>query len=483
MPSRRSLALDRLDDRLNPVTAVFDPATSALTITGTPFTDYVDVRRFGDDIRVNGLLVAGGPTVANTERVYISTGDANDVITIDMSGGAFAGPVPEPTGLPDIGFVIDSGNTPQDTLTILGTPDDDAIDLGLIGATRAVNLNGDDDIDLISTGEFLEYRVFGGRGNDVINGLGTRGVSSPFQGFTLDGGPGNDTLIGGGVGIFNSFEGGGGDDLLVGSSIIDRYFFSGGFLGSDTIRDVADGNNDVLIFSDFTGIGVGDFAGSVSLNLGLTTPQVVNPDHLTLTLAVQNGIDHVIGSKFSDYIVGTEWANILYGGSTTSGRSGNDRLEGLGGNDLLDGEGGNDWLEGGAGNDALYGRAGIDILFGGSGDDLLDGGADGDSVWGDDGNDQVFGRDGGDFLRGGTGDDVIDGGTGNDTLAGGAGDDDLNGGTGTDVIDGGNGNDTLDGGKDNVIDIMIGGAGRDSFRFGWLERFFSDFDPDEDEII
>jgi Ca2+-binding RTX toxin-like protein len=360
-PIRRpQLDLQPLDGRVNPVTAVYDPATHFLTITGTPNTDYVEVRRSGDDIRVNGALVAGGPTVQNTDRVFIATGDSNDVLTLDMSGGAFA-PGFTPEGDPaEIEFVVDSGNTPQDTLTILGTPGDDVIELGLTGDVRTVNLNGDADADLIAFGEYLEFRVDGGLGNDVIDGSGNRVVGGTFQGFTLYGGAGNDTL---------------------------------------------------------------------------------------------------------------------------AGEGGNDNLFGEGGNDSLDGGTGDDYQVGGIGDDSLLGRSGDDTLRGSAGNDVMDGGAGVDFLYGGDGNDKLLGGAGDDWLFGEAGNDIADGGAGNDKITGGDGDDDLNGGIGVDLVVGWNGNDTLDGGNDNVIDVLIGGNGRDSFHFDWFERFFSDFDPSEDEII
>lgn len=64
---------------------------------------------------------------------------------------------------------------------------------------------------------------------------------------------------------------------------------------------------------------------------------------------------------------------------------------------------------------------------------------------------------------GGDGDDTLTGGAGNDVLSGGAGNDTLSGGKGLDVLSGDDGDDTLDGGKDGKQDVLIGGAGKDTF--------------------
>lgn len=129
-----------------------------------------------------------------------------------------------------------------------------------------------------------------------------------------------------------------------------------------------------------------------------------------------------------------------------------------------------------------------------AGDDVIDGGL---------GNDEINGDGGNDTLRGGEGHDVLNGGYGNDILEGGAGDDVLEGGRGSDLLIGGDGDDLLvsrsDAGEqrigqlaigepsrgdpDNEVnpdrqklygwedqplvgdDIMVGGAGRDTFLF------------------
>jgi Ca2+-binding RTX toxin-like protein len=517
--------LDALEDRANPVAALFDPATHVLTVTGTPFTDYCELSVVGGEIRVNGSAVPGGPTVANTDAIQVSTGDGIDAVTLDLSGGAFGpGFTPEAGGSSEIEIAVDTGDTPQDGITVRGSAGDDVIDLGITGPTRAINLNGDDDADLTATGGNVEYRVYAGAGSDRVNAGGGPAVGGPFQGLTLDGGAGDDTLVGGGEGMFttfNTFEGGPGNDLMVGSSALDRYFFTGAHLGHDTVSDVADQNNDTLIFCDFGGIGVGGFAGPVNLNLGLTTPQVVNSAHLTLTLRTLNGIDHVIGSIYDDVLVGSEWVNLLDGGYDPAGNSGDDVIYGRAGNDVIYGRGGSDFLSGGteddtadggagsdavvgdAGNDTLDGGTGADVLDGAAGNDHLDGGTGADALFGRDGNDTLSGGVGADFLAGGAGDDQLRGAAGNDVLSGdagndhlhggggddlllgGAGHDDLDGGTGRDRLYGQTGDDTLDGGDDDESDVLTGGPGRDGFRFRDRGEFFlSDFDfTDPDSVL
>lgn len=94
-------------------------------------------------------------------------------------------------------------------------------------------------------------------------------------------------------------------------------------------------------------------------------------------------------------------------------------------------------------------------------------------------------------LLGGDGDDVLIGGAGNDLVDGGAGNDFVAGGSGLDVLLGGDGDDTLDdGGVDRKQDILVGGAGADTFvrykvgRAGAaFDEFVVDFTPGEGDVM
>ncbi|MEM9031392.1 MAG: LamG-like jellyroll fold domain-containing protein [Pseudomonadota bacterium] len=67
----------------------------------------------------------------------------------------------------------------------------------------------------------------------------------------------------------------------------------------------------------------------------------------------------------------------------------NDRLVGKAGNDMIDGKAGNDELLGHQGNDTVYGGYGDDLLRGGVGNDMLDGGRGSDLLYGGDGDDTL----------------------------------------------------------------------------------------------
>ncbi|MGT2440863.1 calcium-binding protein [Bradyrhizobium betae] len=100
-----------------------------------------------------------------------------------------------------------------------------------------------------------------------------------------------------------------------------------------------------------------------------------------------------------------------------AGGLGADVLNGLAGNDILYGdEVGSDTV---GGNDVLLGGYGNDILYGGGGSDYIDGWIGSDFISGGDGKDYILANDGDDIVIGGKGDDIIynnnGAGSGNDT--------------------------------------------------------------------
>ncbi|NJC37534.1 Ca2+-binding RTX toxin-like protein [Xanthomonas arboricola] len=282
----------------------------------------------------------------------------------------------------------------------------------------------------------LGATLFGGAGNDSINGA--EGNDN------IDGGDDNDLLAG--MGGNDSINGGAGDDRIAGGKGED--VLSGG-AGADQIlgglgRDVISG-----------GEGNDNMWGDNALD-----------EHST----VGEG-DYIDGGAGDDTIAGEAGDDILDGGT------GDDTLSGGVGDDVLLGRDGNDSISGGAGNDVLTGHAGKDILQGDAGNDSLSGGEDDDSLSGGDGNDALDGGDGNDNMAGDAGDDRLDGGKGNDHLSGGIGNDQLFGGEGADTLDSGEGADTVQGG--DGADFLYGGAHNDSLYGGAGDDYI---DGDENAV-
>jgi Ca2+-binding RTX toxin-like protein len=297
---------------------------------------------------------------------------------------------------------------------------------------------------------------------------------------TIDGGAGNDILVGNsGIDVL---DGGNGDDLLDGGSGAD--LLNGGS-GNDTVSYATRGAG-VTADPD----GLADDGEALELD------------------TVGTDVEHLIGGNGNDTLTGSSQDNTLIGNV---------------GNDTLNGGAGADTLDGGLGADTMSGGADIDsVSYAGRTNDLSvtldnianDGEAgesddvrsDVQNVTGGSGADTLTGSAGSNILSGGDGADTLDGGTGADTLSGGAGVDtvsyalrsapvtvdldgvaddgesgendsisidieDVTGGLGADALTGdlvantltgGAGNDTLEGGEG--ADVLLGGAGEDLLR-------------------
>jgi Ca2+-binding RTX toxin-like protein len=186
------------------------------------------------------------------------------------------------------------GNNSSATATIL---DNDTVTAGI----KRVGNNKSNKLD-------------GGAGNDTLIGLGSNDTLNGFDGNDiLDGGNGNDSL-----------KGGNGNDTLNGGN--DNDTLEGGE-GNDTLNG-GNGNN---------------------------------------CLKGENGNDKLNGGASSDTLSGGEGDDILDGGIR------NDTIYGENGNDLLQGNFGKDFLRGGLGNDTLNGGRGNDtfVIASGEGTDEI----------------------------------------------------------------------------------------------------------------
>ncbi|MCP5097457.1 MAG: calcium-binding protein [Chloroflexi bacterium] len=223
------------------------------------------------------------------------------------------------------------GSGANDLLT--GTEGPDVL-LGLGGNDEIHGLGGN---DLICGGSG-EDDIHGGEGHDALyNGRSRYGPEN------MNGGPGNDTMVG--IGSVD-MEGGPGNDRLT--------LISDGLCSSCTIA-TGGPDNDILNARD---------ASMVIMN----------------------------GDSGDDVLLGSPEFDVLEGGS---------------GNDRLDDNGGNDWLIGGLGDDVLNGGPDDnDFVIGGYGNDIINGGGGNDILDGDEGNDVIDGGPGIDIIDGGDDDDL-----------------------------------------------------------------------------
>jgi len=272
--------------------------------------------------------------------------------------------------------------------------------------------------------------VYGADGNDDIT----------FQGnfprdFTAhaNGGPGDDTIHGGGemdvlfTGISGEdwLYGGDGDDALLSES--EPSFDAAKLKSNVPYTDGADhlfgeGGNDQLVadfpcgghfYSGGPGRDIAGFArsGKLPIDAQLGAPgDVVSVKKPFYGIAYNPEFDwkgnHTTGA-FCDVTQGTHlagdleileasssnddlWGNDL--NNTIWGREGDDSIHGLGGDDVLAGLGGDDEIWGDAGNDTLEGGEGFDILHGADGQrDILLCGPGGGKVGDSDSHDEITG--------------------------------------------------------------------------------------------
>ena len=284
--------------------------------------------------------------------------------------------------------------------------------------------------------------IDGGSGNDAIYaGVGADIVHGGDDSDDISGMAGNDVLYGddGGDRIFG--DGTIRNDAVTytpaelhGKDVID------GGAGNDTL--LGQGNDDVILGGDGNDKIYGDDRRNAD-----TPPEAAGNDRL------QGGADDdtIIGGGRNDEILGGTGNDKLYGDAGPRDPAnplaakfhGDDYIDGGDGNDYLKGEGGNDILYGGSENDSIYGDDDIaNLPLAAHGNDYLDGGI------------------GNDYLNGQGGDDWLVGGEGDDTLVGGGGADTLDGGEGVNNLDGADGDDVI---MASLGDIVIGGAGNDTF--------------------
>ena len=303
-------------------------------------------------------------------------------------------------------------------LTITGTSGKDTITLKLLG--NQITLSDDGVVSNFTPASITSILINAGDGNDVVTS--DPGIIAPT---TILGGPGNDSLVGGGGNDFSAepaakttLDGGLGSDTMFGGS------------GIDTVTYASRTNPVTVTIDDASNDGE---AGE-------------NDD-------VGSGVENIIGGSGDDSIVGSAGKNSLMGGP------GNDTLLGAAGNDTIDGGTGADSMSGGPGLDTVTyasrtstvvvevglvptsnnGEIGendtiapdFETIIGGSGGDLINN------------NIPIAGQP--DLLiEGGPGDDQLSGGFGDDTILGQAGNDVISHSHGNDVLDGGAGNNTVD---------------------------------------
>jgi Ca2+-binding RTX toxin-like protein len=493
-------------------------SSGIVTLIGDALDNTITVsRNAAGTILANGgaiPILGGTPTVANTSLIQVFGLGGNDTITLNESNGAlpranlFGGAGNDTiTGgsggdmlfgqndndvlLGKGGFDFLFGGAGDDVLT--GGDADDQV-FGESGNDRMI-WNPGDDTDLNEGGDGIDtVEVNGGNGAEVftVTANGTRvrfdrldpapfsldigttenlvlnmnggndsfsatGNLAPLISVTVDGGAGNDTILGSNG--KDTLLGGTGNDFVDGQQGNDVAFLGA---GNDTFQwDPGDGNDvvegqdgvDTLLFNGSAGAEI--FEASANGGRVLFTRNLGNivmdlNDVEKITLNALGGTDSLTVNDLS----GTDVTQIAVSLAGTLGGSAGDAasdtviVNSTNGDDVVDvvgagtsvsvlglsavvnitqSEGANDTLvvNGLGGNDSITATtlpAGVIklTLDGGAGDDTILGSQGADVILGGDGDDFAFGDNGNDLAQMGAGDDVFqwNPGDGNDTIEG-----------------------------------------------------------------
>jgi Ca2+-binding RTX toxin-like protein len=523
---RRANVIEMLEGRVTPaVTAFFSAGPGILTVLGDNLNNNIEVsRNAAGTLLVNGGAVAilgGTATVANTSLMQIFGQGGNDTLTLNevngalpranmfggvgndtMTGGSggdmLFGQSGNDTLLGKGGFDFLFGGSENDTLTggdaddqvfgesgddrMIWNPGDDtdlneggagndtvevnggggaevftttangtrvrfdrvnpapfAIDIGT-SENLVVNMNGGND-SFSATGNLaalIKITVDGGAGNDTI--LGSNGIDLLRGGDGndfIDGQQGNDVaFMGAGNDVFQ-WDPGDGSDIVEGQAGSDKMLFNGS-AGNEIFTVSANGGR--VLFTRNLGNIVMDLddVEVIDLNtLGGTDTTTVNDlsgtDLVDFNINQAGAIGGSAGDGAADVVIvnGTNGADIIdvFGaGSSVSVLGLATRVditnsEGTNDSLVINALGGNDGvtattlpagvikltIDGGAGNDTLLGSQGADVFLGGAGNDF---------IFGDNGNDLALMGAGNDVFQWnpGDGNDTIEGQDGIDTM-------------------------------------------------------------------
>jgi Ca2+-binding RTX toxin-like protein len=519
------------------VTAIFSPVAHILSTFGDALDNTIELgRNAAGTILVNGGAVSvlgGTPTVANTSLISVFAQGGNDPITLNEANGAlpraqifggdgndaltggsgtdllfgqdgndvlegkggtdqlFGGPGNDALtgGDGDDQMFGEAGNdlliwNPGDdtdlfeggagtdtaqvnggngaevfTVTANGTrvrvdrvnPAPFAIDAGTMESV-VINMNGGDD-SFSAAGNLsalIKLTVDGGAGNDTI--LGSNGADVLLGGDGsdfVDGQQGDDVvLLGAGNDVFQ-WDPGDGSDVVEGQDGTDTMLFNGS--GASEIMEVS-ANGSRARFSRNVGNIVMDLncvevidAQALGGTDTITVNDLSGTNVTTVNVNLAGALSGMTGDAQADTVIvnGTNGSNAIevFGTGTSASVAGLPALvnitnaEGATDSLVINGLGGDDVIrastliagivrltvDAGAGADMVFGSRGADVILGGDGNDFVDG-QQGDDVALLGGGDDVFQWDPGD------GSDVVEGQDGTDTL-------DFNGSNASENID------------------------------------------------
>ena len=355
-------------------------------------------------------LMEGG---AGTDTAEVNGGNGAEVFTVTANGTRVRFDRLDPAP-----FAIDIGTTEQ----------------------LVVNMNGGDD-SFSATGNLaalIGITVDGGAGNDTI--LGSNGADLLLGGDGndfIDGQQGNDTaFLGAGDDVFQ-WDPGDGSDTVEGQDGTDTMLFNGS--NGDEIF-AASANGGRVLFTRNLGNIVMDLNDVESIDLNalggadtLTVNDLSGTDVTELNVSLAGTIGGAAGDGAADTVIangtnGDDIVDVVGAGSSVSviglaAQVNITQSEGANDSLVINTLGGDDsitattlpagviklTIDSGAGNDTVFGSQGADVVLAGDGNDF---------VFGDNGNDTAFLGAGDDVFQWnpGDGNDTIEGQAGTDTM-------------------------------------------------------------------
>src|SRR5262245_26688250 len=341
-----------------------------LEFNGSNAGEAIDISANGERATFFGNVGAVTMDVDGVERIELAAKGSADNITVnDLAGTDVKQVAIDLTG-------NGAGDEAADTVTVNGTGGNDRISVASSGASVVVKgLSAQVTIDgAEASNDSLVINGLGG--NDSIN---ASALAAGHINLVLDGGAGNDTIVGSrgndmliGGGGEDGRTGGAGNDVAMLGAGDDRFIWNPGD-GSD----VVEGQD---------GVDTLAFNGSCANE---TITVVANGDRVLLARDVGgvtmdiNGVENtVIDAGGGDDVINASQLSAGLTQLTIDGGAGNDRIIGSRGNDMLIGGDGNDVVTGGIGSDVALLGAGDDAFIWnpGDGSDVVEGQAGFDTL-------------------------------------------------------------------------------------------------------
>jgi Ca2+-binding RTX toxin-like protein len=378
----------------------------------------------------------------NVEHIQVNALGGADKITVNDLTGSDVTQVTLDLGANDgaVDQVTVNGTSASDQINVVAT----ATGVAVIGLPAQVNIDHPEAGDLLT--------VSGGNGNDTIN---ASSLPADVIGLAIDGGGGNDTIIGsqgadrllGGDGSDTVVGGRGNDTALLGNGN-DTFIWNPGD-GSDVVEGQA--GTDRLVFNG------ANIAETMDISANGTQARL-SRDIGTITMDL-NGVENIQVSALGgpdtitvNDLTGTDVKQVSL---DLSGTPGSGQGDGAADNVIVNGTAGDDTVTVATSGTGVVvnGLAAKVTLAGTEGalDSLMVNGSGGNDTINASGlkagqvNLTINGGSGDDKITGSQGDDLVIGGQGSDTGLLGAGNDTFvwNPGDGSDTIDGQAGSDTL----------------------------------------